>query len=85
MCSWRARTLKTRFSSCCRTLHNLNDMRTGRVWYRLPPIHDGEYLIVFGLGIHDGLLEMMTLANGNARFGTNWNRVAKATLIWRSI
>jgi hypothetical protein len=50
-----------------------NDMRTGWVWYRLPPIHDGEYLIVFGLGFHNGLLEMMALADGNARFGTNWN------------
>jgi hypothetical protein len=48
-------------------------MRTGWVWYSLPTLQDGDYVIGVGLGSNHGSLEMISLVDTDPRFGNNWN------------
>jgi hypothetical protein len=49
------------------------DMRTGWIWYRLPPFTDGEVVVAMSLGFNSGLLERVTLTNADVTFGGSWN------------
>jgi hypothetical protein len=50
-----------------------NDMRTGWVWYRLPPLKDGEVVVGITLGFSSGVLESITLTDIHAKYGAGWN------------
>lgn len=49
------------------------DMRTGWVWYRLPPFKDGEVVVGIALGFNSGVLESVTLTDAHTKHGTGWN------------
>jgi hypothetical protein len=50
------------------------DTRTGWVWYQLPTLQDGDYVIGVGLGFNRGLLEAINFTDTNPKFGTHWNQ-----------
>ena len=49
------------------------DMRTGWVWYRLPPFKEGEVIVGIGLGFNSGVLESVTLTDAHTKYGAGWN------------
>jgi hypothetical protein len=49
------------------------DMLTGCVWYQLPTLQDGEYVMGVALGFNRGSLEIIHIADANPKFGVDWN------------
>jgi hypothetical protein len=49
-------------------------MRTGWVWYQLPPVSDGTVVVGISLGFNLGRLEMIQLTDTDKTYGANWRQ-----------
>jgi len=49
------------------------DMKTGWIWYTLPSFCDGDTIVHISLGFNNARLKMISLSDGNPRFGGGWD------------
>jgi hypothetical protein len=50
-----------------------SDMGTGWVWYRLPVFTDADLSVAVSLAFNRGVLEEISLADANFRYGARWS------------
>jgi hypothetical protein len=48
-------------------------MGNGWVWYRLPAFPDADVSVVASLAFNRGVLEEISLADANSKYGASWN------------
>jgi len=66
-----------RISNLPQVLASRQDKHAGWVWYGLPAYEDRDVVVRIALGFNRGVLEKVTLSDGNSKYGADWKDWSK--------